>query len=88
MGGSRISAHPSVYASHNMSRAMNFKRDCFRGFSAHAEMQLLMRHEAFPELKPTLDYIGCSKKASLLCKAFLQIAPLRPRIRGRQCYPS
>jgi len=60
------------------------------GLSTHAEAQLLIRHEAFPELKPTLDYIGCSKKACLLCEAFLQIAPLRPRIRGRHggCYPT
>lgn len=73
-----------------MSRGKNFKRNCSRGFSTHAEAQLLICYEAFPGLKPTLDYIGCSKKACPLCEAFLQVAPLRPRIRGRHggCYPT
>jgi hypothetical protein len=73
-----------------MSCGKNFKQDCSRGFSTHAEVQLLLRNEAFPKSKPTLDYIGCSKKSCLLCKAFLQISPLRAKIRGRHggCCPA
>ena len=71
-------------------RMDNFKSLCSRQFSVHAEIQLLLRYQKNPGLMPTLDYIGCSKKACLLCEAFLQVSPQKFRVRGRHggCYPA
>ncbi|MCJ1384572.1 hypothetical protein MMC17_007689 [Xylographa soralifera] len=68
----------------------DFKSLCSRPFSVHAEIQLLLRYQENPGLSPTLDYIGCSKKACLLCEAFLQVSPQKFRVRGRHggCYPA
>jgi hypothetical protein len=74
-----------------LERRMNdFKSLCSRPFSVHAEVQLLLRYLENPGLSPTLDYIGCSKKACLLCEAFLQLSPQKFRARGRHggCYPA
>jgi hypothetical protein len=71
-------------------RMNDFKSLCSRPFSVHAEIQLLLRYQENPGLSPTLDYIGCSKKACLLCEAFLQMSPQKFRVRGRHggCYPA
>ena len=71
-------------------RMNDFKSLCSRPFSVHAEIQLLLRYQESPGIWPTLDYIGCSKKACLLCEAFLQLSPQKFRVRGRHggCYPA
>jgi OTT_1508-like deaminase len=68
----------------------SFKSLCSRPLSVHAEIQLLLHYQENPGLSPTSDCIGCSKKACLLCEAFLQASPQKFRFRGRHggCYPA
>jgi len=82
--------HPARLQKALERRMDNFKSLCSRPFSVHAEIQLLLRYQENTGLLPTLDYIGCSKKACLLCEAFLQVSPQKFRVRGRHggCYPA
>jgi hypothetical protein len=67
-----------------------FKSDCGKSFALHAEMQLFMHYETGAALSPTLDYLGCSKKACLLCESFLEALARPVATRGRHgiCYPA
>lgn len=66
-----------------------FKRGCSQKLNTHAEVQLLALYQDQPHLEPTMDYLGCSKNACLLCEAYLLRSPIRLRVRGRHggCYP-
>lgn len=69
----------------------DFRRDISRRFAAHTEVQLLTYYLKNPQLRPTFNYFGCSKKACLLCEGLLKLSPspFRPRMRGShgKCYP-
>ncbi|KAM5360443.1 hypothetical protein ACJA88_014832 [Fusarium oxysporum] len=67
-----------------------FKRNCASSHAMHAEMQLFMHHGDNVALCPSLNYFGCSKKACLLCEAFLRSLPNPIATRGRHgvCYPA
>ncbi|KAF2179438.1 hypothetical protein K469DRAFT_694128 [Zopfia rhizophila CBS 207.26] len=66
----------------------DFRKDCSRDFRTHAEIQLQLRYEEDKHLRPTIDYLGCSKKACLLCESFLALPPILLRTGGRHgmCY--
>lgn len=53
-----------------------FPVDCSRALRVHAEVQLLHLYEAKPDLIPTTRYLGCSKKACLLCETALSQSTL------------
>jgi len=67
----------------------DFKSGCSQMLSTHAEVQLQVLYQVQPHLEPTMDYLGCSKNACLLCEAYLLRSPIRLRVRGRHggCYP-
>ena len=67
----------------------HFNHGCSQRLSTHAEIQLLLLYAEHPNLQPTTNYLGCSKKACLLCEATLLTSPIRLRVRGRHggCYP-
>ena len=53
-----------------------FQDDCSRELRVHTEVQLLQLYEAQPHLIPTTRYLGCSKKACLLCETILSLSTL------------
>jgi hypothetical protein len=74
----------------SVSRKKNrFQKDCSRAFPVHCDAQLLLRYEAEPSLKPTLPYVGCSKRACFLCHCLLSVLAFQTRFRGYHgvCHP-
>lgn len=67
-----------------------FKKACSKPFSTHAEIQLVLKYLDNSHPQPFLYYLGCSKKACLLCEGFMQKSPLQFRTRGGhgKCYPA
>ena len=56
--------------------SQRFQEDCSRELRVHTEVQLLQLYEAQPHLIPTTRYLGCSKKACLLCETVLSLSNL------------
>ena len=56
--------------------SQRFRKDCSRELRVHTEVQLLQLYEAQPHLAPTTRYLGCSKKACLLCETILSLSTL------------
>lgn len=81
------SAPESVVRSLKPSR-QKFEEECAKGFSLHAEMQLVMYYDKRSKTHPTFNYFGCSKKSCLLCETFLGALPDPIATRGRHgvCY--
>lgn len=67
-----------------------FIKACSKPFSTHAEIQLVLKYLENPHSQPSLHYLGCSKKACLLCESFMQKSPLQFKTRGGhgKCYPT
>lgn len=70
-------------------RKKQFRKDCCRAFPVHCDAQLLLRYEADPSLRPSLPYVGCSKKACFLCHGLLSALSFQPKLRGHHglCHP-
>ena len=68
----------------------DFKVDCAKSYSLHAEAQIVCDFESQPSLTPTIRYFGCSKKACLLCDSLLRGLPEPVTTRGAHgvCYPA
>ena len=56
--------------------SQRFREDCSRELRVHTEVQLLQLYEAHAHLVPTTKYLGCSKKACLLCETALSQSTL------------
>ncbi|KAF6792020.1 hypothetical protein CMUS01_16198 [Colletotrichum musicola] len=54
---------------------LHLRETCDVGLAVHAEMQLLSFYDAHPELLPSFQFIGVSKKSCFLCHRFLQGHP-------------
>lgn len=68
---------------------MAFTESCRKAIGTHAEVQMLLYILQNPNSTPSIPYIGCSKKACLLCEACLKRSniSLEARARHGECFP-